>query len=570
MVKRYLKLIVFSFVTSFMLFMYGCGGGGSLSSSPGTQPASVKVSIENQYQVVEPDGTTRVPISVSVYNGNGDLMNKVKVEIALDPNIGSFDSYIKTTENGKATFLYTVPSDDTIQAYNTNIVRFIVSVLGYDVTDTFELHFKVFMSKIISTVPDNSTILPADENIKVPVTVYAYGENGKPMGAVNIYASASPNIGSFNSPVSLTSAAGIAKFTYTLPSKDEAEKARTNKVILSFCNEDKTVKDNVTINFDNIQIGNGLPAAVLISAQPSMILAAGVSSGPKISQITARVVDSAGNTINSGYNVKFSVLQAPNGTYITPSEVSITNGVAIADVVSGNISGTVLIRATVEGYANVVSSSAIVYVTTGQASKITLLESGKIIAQDDNGTRSQNIYAFVKDVNGAPVADGTVVYFSLNDSCGGMIQQQGVTSNGVASATLLYPAQCIWKSYNIYAETSGGGISGILNGSYPAVSPVSLALAGPHYIGASGGYLNVVATLKDEGGNGLAIQDANIMFSSSADNVTFSPKIATTDSGGMASTTVYIPPLDNTTLQRTVTITGQSGSAIDSLSVVQK
>ena len=568
--KSSLRAIALFVMLGMAFVLSGCGGGGSLSSNPGDQPASVKISIDNQYKIVEPDGVTKIPVSVSVYNGDGDLMKKAKVEISSDPDIGSFDSYSKTTVDGKAIFEYTVPSYDVVKDYGVQNVKFNVSVPGYGVSGSSEIYFKMFTSKIVSVIPDNSTILPANNSITVPVTIYAYGGDGKPMGGVNIYASVYPNIGSFNAVVNSTSSDGIATFQYTLPSKEDAEKLSANKVVLTFYNDDKTVSDNVTISFDNIELGNGNPAAIMILAQPSVIFTNDVASGPKISQVTARVVDSSGKPIYSGYNVKFSILQAPNGTYVIPTDVPITNGTAISNIVSGNAGGTVLLRASIENSSNVVASSSIIYVTTGQPSKITLLGSGKIVAQDDNGTRSQNIFAFVKDANGVPVADGTVVYFSLNDSCGGMIQQQGITKDGIATATLVYPSQCIWKGYSVHAETSGGQVSGTINDSYPAVAPASITLSGPSAIGPGGGSVTVVATLKDEDGNGLPIQGANILFSSSVDNVTFAPSSSLTNSNGITYTVVTIPPLDNTTTQRTITITGQSSSAIGSLDIQQQ
>jgi len=568
--KSYLRAIVSFVILGIAFVLSSCGGGGSLSSNPGDQPASVRISIDNQYKVVEPDGVTKIPISVSVYNGDGDLMKKVKVEISSDPDIGSFDFYSKNTVAGVATFEYTTPSYDVVKEYGVQNVKFNVSIPGYGVTGSSEIYFKMFTSKIVSVIPDNSTILPADNSITVPVTVYAYGGDGKPKGGVNIYASAYPNIGSFDTIVSSTSNDGIAKFQYTLPSKEDAEKLSANKVVLTFYNDDKTVSDNVTISFDNIELGNGIPAAIMISAQPSIIFTNDIALAPKVSQVTARVVDSSGKPIYTGYNVKFSILQAPNGTYVTPTDVPLVNGTAISNIVSGSVSGTVLLRASVENSSNVVASSSIVYVTTGQASKITLLGSGKIIAQDDNGTRSQKIFAFVKDANNAPVADGTVVSFYLNDSCGGMIQPQGITKDGIATAMLVYPSQCIWKGYSVSAETNGGQVSGTMNDSYPAVSPASITLSGPSAIGAGGGNITIIATLKDEGGNGLPIQGANVLFSSSVDNVTFAPSSSLTNSNGITYTTATIPPLDNTTTQRTITITGQSGSAIGSLVIQQQ
>ncbi len=565
MMRSFLVLVA----VGFLFVLGGCGSGGSLTTNPADEPATASVSVPNQYQVVEPDGKTIIPVTVYVFKGDGSPANDVKVEISADPDIGTFDSYSKSTQDGKAVFYYTVPSYDAVEQYGENSVTINVTVAGTTVEGSTEIYFKVYTSKLVATIPDNSTILPADSDIVVPVTVYAFAANGRPVSGVDIFATATPNIGSFDSTVATTSDQGVATFNYRLPSRDDADKAQATSVTLSFRSADNSMVDNVTIAFDNVELGNGVPSALLLSASPSVIYVSGISAGPKIAQVTARVVDSAGNPIYSGYEIRFSLVNAPYGTYISPSEVTLKNGTAIANVVPGSEAGTVLVKAEVVGYPSVAASSAIVNISAGEPSKITLTESGRVEAQDDNGTRSIRIFALVKDADGTPVPDGTVVYFSLYDTCGGLLQPQGITSNGVATATLVYPGECIWKGYTVYAETSGGDVRGSYNGSYPAVAPVSLALSGPTSIGPSGGFVRIYATLKDENGDGLPIGDTPVRYSSSADNVTFTPNPSNTDANGISVTDAYIPPLPAGTDKRTVSITGQAGSAIGTLSITQ-
>ncbi len=570
MVGAFLKRAMLLVVVSFVLALYGCGSGGSLSSNPADQPSTVTVSIDNHYQVVDPDGKTRIPITIMVFKGNGDPANDVKVEVSVDPDIGSFDAYSKTTQDGEAVFYYTVPNYETVSASGIDSVTINASVAGYDVSGSGTLYFKVYASKLVATIPDNSTILPADSNIVVPVTVYAYRGDGAPLSGVNIMATATPNIGSFDNLYVTTDDGGMAKFNYRLPSREDALKAGADHVVLSFKSADDRTTASVSIAFDNVRVGNGVPAAIILSAQPSMIFTNTVGSGPKVAQITAKVVDSSGAPVNRGYTVKFTLLRAPNGTYITPTEVPVKDGVAVASVVSGSESGSVLVQAEIVGEPNVASSSAVLYIAVGQPSSITLVESGKVVAQDDNGTRSEGVYALVKDINGNPVADGTVVYFTLSDSCGGVIQSRAYTVNGVATANLTYPAQCIWKTYRVYAETNGGEITGSLLGSYPAVAPVTLTLSGPTTVSPSGGFVSINATLKDEGGNGLPIEGAKIVFSSSVDNVTFTYNPVVTDINGEASTEAFIPALPDNVTSREVDITGQSGTAIGVLKITQQ
>ncbi len=569
--EKYYKFLMLFVVIGSLFFLSGCGsGGGSLTPDEKENPSLLVLTIDNNYQEVSPDGKTVVPITAKVYNGYGDPVSDVRVQISKDPDVGSFDSTVKTTHDGVAVFYYTVPTYDVAEDYNVSKVNFTAQVVEYSsVKGSSSIFFKVNLARLIAVIPDNSTVLPADNSISVPITVYAYGSDGRPYKNELIFAKANPNIGYFSPTTATTSNDGIARFTYTLPSKEDAEEVGTNKVDLIFTNSDGTVTGSNSIVFNNIVIGNGKPAAITLKAQPSTIFSSGVSSGPKISSIVAKVVDSTGSIVKSGYTVTFSLISAPNGTYITPLSVPVNNGYATTSLVAGSQSGTALIKAVVN-YPGVSASSTLVYITTGSPSKITIVEGGKVHAQDDNGTRSINIYAFVKDSNGNPVADGTAVSFSVSDSCGGIIQPQSTTKDGIASANLVYPSQCIWKNFTITAGTSGAGIIGSLHSSYPAAAPVSLVLSGPATVSKNGGYIQVVATLKDEGGNGLPIEDEPVLFSSSLDNVTFSPKTAYTNNDGLATTTVYIPAMpDNATQNRTISIIGQSGSALGSLTVTQ-
>ena len=591
MMRRYVRYVLFLVLAGFGFFVYGCGGGGgSLTPDTNSQPSRLILSISDNYKVVKPDGTTTIPITARVYNNNGNLISNVNVQITSDPvGVGSFDAQIKTTHSGAATFYYTVPSYDVADEYSLTGIKFTASVLGYSsASGSNDISFQVFLSKIAAVIPDNSTLLPADSSITVPVTVYVYGGDGSPLSGVSIYSYVSPNVGHFDKLVSSTSSDGIAAFTYTLPSKNDMLKVNDNKVVLTFKDKTGKVEDNATIHFSNVNVGSGLPAAAMLEAQPSSLFTSNVSSGPKLSQIIANVVDGSGSPVPDGYTVKFSLQKNPNGsclknpndpnnTCLTNEEVPVKNGVAIADFVSGTEAGIALIKAEVEGWSTVESSVSI-SIEGGEANSITLLTSGKITANDDNGTREMNVYAFVKDSDGNPVADGTIVQFNTNDSCGGMVSPNiAKTSKGVAEAKLSYPAACIWKGYVISAD-SENGITASLSGDYPAVSPVKLALSGPTTISASGGNINVYLELKDEGGSGLPISNANVKMYSTLDNVTFNPQNVITDDTGQGYTTVYIPQNtvivnpDNTTTSesRTITITGQVGSSIGSLNITQQ
>jgi len=570
--KTAFVLLVSLFLPLFLYSCGGAGGGGSLLENPADNPTSVQVRVPDALQTVEPDGKTVIPIVVSVYNKNGHPLGGVTAEISLDPDIGTLDAVSKEVDTGSVTFYYTVPDYDTVESEGTDYVTINATATNYDtgisVSTSRKIYFKTYPSKIVALIPDNSTILPADGKSVVPVTVYAFRGDGKPLTDAVIYAYASPDIGSFDSVSEQTDGtSGIATFNYTIPSKEELLMAHSNSVTLTFKDETGKAVDSVVIHFSNVSVGNGVPAAIMLKSEPSSIFSSNVPTGPKISQIIANVVDSSGSPVN-GYRVRFTLEKNPNGSYLTTNEAVVDNGYAITDFVSGAESGTALIKAEVEGVTGVYSYVP-VYIEGGQASSITLLTSGTVQANDDNGTRSLEVFAFVKDSNGNPVADGTVVNFSVGDSCGGMITGSSTTTSGVAQATLTYPAECIWKPYRITAS-SQSGVAGTVNGSYPAVDPVKLTLVGPTTVGADGGAINISLELKDEDGNGLPIYGALVRMYSSLDNVTFSPSIVTTDIYGQGQTTAIIPANDdNNSQQRTFTITGQVGTAIGSITITQ-
>ena len=407
----FVKVLSLVLVLVVGVVVYGCGGGGGGSLSD-KKPAYITVLVDAHYQSVAPDGRTRVPIYVSVYTQSGDPADDVKVKVSADPNIGSFDQDIKSTNKGRVTFYYTVPTYDVATESSANKVEINVELTDSEnggISGNAEIYFKIYASKILAVAPADSTFLPADNNTSVPITVYVYRADGEPLSGIGVYAYAEPNIGKFDNKYASTDEAGMASFNYVLPSKEDAIKVKTDNVRLYFKNRDGSVISNhITISFSNVQVGNGIPASVMLSAKPSIIFTSNVSSGPKMSEITAKVVDSSGNPVD-GSVVKFSLDRAPNGTYITPTQVTTKNGVAIANVISGQESGTAMVRAEV---GDAIASSTILMVKSGEPSSITLTESGKVEAQDDNGTRTEGIYALVKDENGNPVGDGTAVMFT--------------------------------------------------------------------------------------------------------------------------------------------------------------
>ena len=550
-----------------IILVYGCGGGGSTIEET---PSLIRLTSPSSF--VEPDGKTEIPITVYVYSNKGNPMKGEKVSITSSPQIGSFDRVVKTTDNdGKVVFYYKLPNYTEIG--DVDKITITANVIDTGISTTYSFSLEIPAQNLYVNIPVQYKILQADGKTKVPIDVYVFGADGKPMSGVSVQAFSDPVVGNFDKTSSITDEGGVALFNYTVPLRDELKKINTNFVKLQFKAYDKygnIIVDNETLVFNDVSVGNGKPSAIILKANPSVILTSNLGNGPKWSNITAEVVDSAGNPIKEGYKILFKLQKFPSGTQILPQEVNLNNYYASAELFSGSSTGTVIVKAEVEGYPDVVSSSTMVSIISGAPSSITLLKSGKVQAQDDNGTRSINVFALVKDSNGNAVEDGTPVYFYLTDTCGGMIQHQSATVRGIAKATIVYPSQCIWKDFKLSAETSGGGLSGVLNDVYPAVEPVTIKLNGPNYVDVSGGPVYITGYIKDEGGDGLPIINVPVIFTSSLDNVTFSNSTVYSDLNGNFDVTAYIPPLpDNATEGRVIQITAQSGVSIGELTINQ-
>lgn len=580
--------------------LYGCGGGGggSLDTNPSDQVSYARAMVPQSEQSVSPDGTTKVPITLYVYNRDGHILTGGSISVSVSPSIGQMSSY-GTENKGVNTFYYTVPNYTTIQKAKADHVTITFTItthtskLNNDNTTkastSVDIYFNEVPSSISAVIPDNSTITQADGKTVIPITIYAYG-GGRSVRSVflpniNIYTKAIPNVGSFDSTVKTTDNNGVATFNYTVPSKDDLVKAGARKVTLMFTDSTGAIKDNITLTFANVGIGDGIPSAVILNEMPDTIMTNNVSGSTYESMITAYIVDSAGFPINSSdYTVKFSLLNAPVGTKLSVDNSSITNGYAYTSIVSGSTAGTAILVANVckkgstcSGSDILATASTPIRINGGQSNSINLVYGNSVTANDSDGTRSIKVYAYMENSQGLPVADGTKVNFSVSDDCGGWITGTAQTVNGVATATLTYPSQCIWKTFSLTANA--GTLSTSQTGHYPAKDPVDLSLTSPSTVPSGGGDVTINISLKDENGNGLPLSDNNVMFYSNADNVTISPSSVQLDNYGTGTVTVSIPKYtcDNTTSSssgsstqtRNIVVTGQTGTAIKSVTIEQ-
>jgi adhesin/invasin len=159
-----------------------------------------------------------------------------------------------------------------------------------------------------------------------------------------------------------------------------------------------------------------------------------------------------------------------------------------------------------------------------------------------------DLRAFVTQSGGAPVHNGTVVYFS--SSLGSMLPDHAETTDGVArvqfsagntvgQAQLSAVSGAAKLSAALTITITSGGVS---------VSRIVL-LATPGFVPVGGGSVTLTATVEDVGGN--PVQGLTVLFTASAG--TLSQPSAISDRNGVATVTL--------TTSAQTTVTAEAGGA---------
>ncbi|MBN1350198.1 hypothetical protein JXJ21_12360 [candidate division KSB1 bacterium] len=200
------------------------------------------------------------------------------------------------------------------------------------------------------------------------------------------------------------------------------------------------------------------PKTITLEASPNFIWVKGAGNVEQ-TIIRAVVLGVTGQPVGSGFGVKFTIVNGPNGgELIEPSSVSswesavmrTVNGVAQAKILAGTKSGTVEIRAELVDppYNDIYAQQPILVIRSGPAymwidqsdpnrviSHASLLvEAGKQNVAFANPVEKISVTAVFGDKYNNPIEQGTAVYFTTT---GGIITSDGITNSlGQASATL--------------------------------------------------------------------------------------------------------------------------------------
>ena len=161
---------------------------------------------------------------------------------------------------------------------------------------------------------------------------------------------------------------------------------------------------------------------------------------------------------------------------------------------------------------------------------------------------SADVTASVIEANGYPVQNGTTVTFST--SLGTVQPSEAKTQDGKATVKLLAGTVSGTAEVNAFSGSSAAKATVKMMIGAAAVGQV-LVSASPPTVPATGGTVQIVATIQDAGGNGLSGVPVNF----TTDFGTLSPDTAVSDTSGHARATL------NTSQSATVTATAGAKNA---------
>lgn len=468
-----------------VFFMIGCSSKNVLKETP----ADTSVNVTASPSSIGINSTTVVEATVSS-NSTG-LANQI-VTFSVSPSTaGNISPAVDTTDaSGVAAAVFT--------ATDTGVVSITASVngtsfsgnIGVSVTSTAQtgsgsINMSVTPSLLLANGSDTSQVTimlrdangqPAPDSTMVKI---AAGEkfididgNGYWSQGIDSLVFDANNNGQWD-------AIGL------IPSTSFTSGGTGNAVVNYVSGNDAlTVYIKATVNDNGIEGDieqsvqlnpNASINSIYLSAD-SMNLVVKQTGGIESSLLEATGYDAHGNTVPGGLAVNFIIIDGPGGGehlgnvgYGPYTAITNSQGVAVAPVHSGTISGTIRIRAYVD---TVLSNATQILVSSGPPAHI-VVGSEKCNVRDWDVVGDQvPIVAVVSDIYNNPVLDSTVVYFSTDE--GTMKSHEERTKDMEGTATT------VWISGNnvptadgrvyIYAETAGGTVadtSMFFNSFYP-------------------------------------------------------------------------------------------------------
>jgi hypothetical protein len=383
------------------------------------------VSVRSGSESIVADGSSHVLITAMVTDTNSNNMVD-GTSVTFTTTAGTLSSSSATTTDGVSMVLLTSP---------TNVGSAIIAATAGGVSGNVTVNFTPGAPATV-TVTATPANLTADGISTSTIDVTVLDANSNPVvDGETLSFSAEHGI---LDKLTVTTAGGMASVTYTAPSYVSA-----------------SGDDTITVQTTNVQSGTAVITltepqitSIELSANPASLLADGESQAT----IIATVMVVGGGSAPDGTTVNFSITQG--GGSITPSATT-AGGVATATLTSGTVSETATIHAEAGGITTEIQLEYKLGGVVGDKFGINaqyLNISGLWIAGlEDQITVSAN------DVYGNAILDDTSISFKTYETGGDFDPASSLTSDGIATSTLLSNAPTPVQGFlSITAEAVGG------------------------------------------------------------------------------------------------------------------
>jgi hypothetical protein len=391
----------------------GGGGGQATTDSPGTTPGTtpptspptvspvVGITLEAEDTALLADGASSTTVTAKLITPSGGAAAD-GTTVTFKTDLGRFNlSGAKTlttaTTGGSGTVVVPFISEAGV-AGNATIIATAQEVIQ---KVAIELVRPTTTQVASIDLHADSMSLVANGTSATFITATLTASTGDPAGD-GITVNFTTDLGRFSTDGAKTAAATTAGGTGTVRVQFISEKDIFGTAI---------VEANVGGVAQSIQIElteADDPSAIILDADSTVISILGTTG------ITATVLDSEGNPVTDGTAVVFSSDRA--GTAVTPSDTTI-DGLATAIFSAGEQSGV----ATVEATSGPVSATISITIASGPAGSLEFVSAEPtVIGVKGSAIAQKSTITFrVRDVNGNPVTDGTLVTFTLISGVGG-------------------------------------------------------------------------------------------------------------------------------------------------------
>lgn len=301
----------------------------------------------------------------------------------------------------------------------------------------------------------DSSRLSENSSCRLKAYVYDNAHNPVPNGTLVYFSCDEGVVTGFNGLGSSLTDAGVATATYqaTLGS------AEADGLAHIVCATSSGVSCTIDIA---VPSGPGTATSLSLAASLPEIGVLGTGAAEQV-RMSARAYDSYSRPVRANVPVIFSIEQGPGGgeRFLTgPGSVTVmtdASGSASVTLVSGTVSGTVVVRAQA---GTGVSNHTSVAIAAGPPHYIYLGHENCNVRACGEVNVENGMTCVVGDVYRNPVRDGTVVYFTTDKGVveGGQGLGSAATSRGLASATFRSSGDAC-EYVTVTASTLGGTLT---------------------------------------------------------------------------------------------------------------